>query len=157
MEADSLWLSLLFVASMIPFIEYTLAVPVGILFVNQPPVLTVLVSILGNSIGVVLLVLLSEKIRDWTLKRQNSQKSGRQSSKQQEKTKHFLEKYGMPGVGILAPILLSSHIGAVTAVALGVSRSYAILWTLIGVVLWAIIFGIICVYASHWLLPFFGQ
>jgi membrane protein YqaA with SNARE-associated domain len=92
MEADSLWLSLLFVASMIPFIEYTLAVPVGILFVNQPPVLTVLVSILGNSIGVVLLVLLSEKIRDWTLKRQNSQKSGRQSSKQQEKTKHFLEK-----------------------------------------------------------------
>lgn len=155
MEADSLWLSLLFVASMVPFIEYTLAVPVGILFVNQPPVLTVLVSILGNSLGVVLLVLLSEKIR--TLKRQNSQKSGRQSSKQIEKTKHFLGKYGMPGVGILAPILLSSHIGALTAVALGVSRSYAIFWTLIGVVLWAILFGVVCVYASHWLLPFFGQ
>ncbi|WP_054703757.1 small multi-drug export protein [Bacillus sp. JCM 19041] len=150
-------LIVVFIGAMIPLVEYLLAVPVGVILMDQPVIPVVIVAIVGNTIGVILLVLLGAKIRSWLVNRRKRQGLPEKENKRQERTKRYLEKYGMPGVGILGSFLLSSHLSAATAVALGVSKGYAIFWTVIGVVIWSIAFGIASVYASHWFEPLLGN
>lgn len=155
-EVDLSLMLVLLIGSFIPLVEYMIAVPVGVILMGEPVIPVVIVSIIGNSFGVVAIVLLGDKIRSLMVKRAK-EKGEEKPNRRKEKTQKYLEKYGMPGVGILGSFLLSSHLSAATAVALGVPKGLAIFWTLVGVVIWAIVFGIVSVYASHWFEPFFGH
>lgn len=148
---------LLFIGAFIPLIEYMLAVPFGILLLGQPVIPVVIVSIIGNSLGVVAIVFLGSKIKQARQERKNQDDQPLKENKRKERTRRYLEKYGMPGVGILGSILLSSHLSAATAVALGVSKGKVIFWTVIGVIIWSIVLGVIAVYASHWFDPFLAN
>ncbi|GAF14520.1 hypothetical protein JCM19046_3864 [Bacillus sp. JCM 19046] len=155
-EYTSVLMLLLLIGSFIPLIEYMITVPVGILLLGQPVVPVVIVSIIGNSLGVAAVVFLGSKVKQASQKRRGQENRPSKDNKRKERTRYFLNKYGMPGVGILGSILVSSHLSAATAVALGVSKGRVLFWTIAGVVIWSVILGIIAVYASHWFEPFFG-
>ncbi|SDC54764.1 small multi-drug export protein [Shouchella lonarensis] len=157
MEDMSLWTAIVILfASSLPLVEYIITIPAGIVFLNLPPVATVVLSMIGNSIGVVIFILLSEKIQTWLEGRRERKGLPKKVSKRTERTQRYLDRYGMAGVGFLAPILLSSHLGAITAVALRVTKGYAIFWTVIGVTFWSIVIGFVCVYAGEWIRSFYG-
>ncbi|MFB4210558.1 small multi-drug export protein [Shouchella sp. JSM 1781072] len=155
MDVDFSYMLVLFIGAIIPLVEYMLAVPVGVILMGEPVVPVVIVAIIGNTLGVIGIVLLGEKIRALILRRKKDTEENK-PNRRKEKTQKYLEKYGMPGVGIIGSFLLSSHLSAATAVALGVPKGLAIFWTVIGVLIWATVFGIVSVYASHWFEPFLG-
>ncbi|MBM7634479.1 small multi-drug export protein [Geomicrobium sediminis] len=64
METFIYFLILLIMAA-IPFLEYMVAIPVGILFMPIPTTSVIVASIIGNVITVILLIILVEKVRGW--------------------------------------------------------------------------------------------
>ncbi|GAJ97235.1 small multi-drug export protein [Geomicrobium sp. JCM 19055] len=64
METIIYFLILLIMAA-IPFLEYMVAIPVGILFMPIPTTSVIVASIIGNVITVILLIILVEKVRGW--------------------------------------------------------------------------------------------
>ncbi len=104
-EVDLSLMLVLFIGSFIPLVEYMIAVPVGVILMGEPVVPVVIISIIGNSLGVVAIVLLGDKIRSRMVKRAK-EKGEEKPNKRKEKTQKYLEKYGMPGVGILGSFFI---------------------------------------------------
>ncbi|GAK06958.1 small multi-drug export protein [Geomicrobium sp. JCM 19038] len=66
METIIYFLILLIMAA-IPFLEYMVAIPVGILIMPIPTTSVIVASIIGNVITVILLIILVEKVRGWIM------------------------------------------------------------------------------------------
>ncbi|EZH66170.1 hypothetical protein DH09_09535 [Bacillaceae bacterium JMAK1] len=64
METIIYFLILLIMAA-IPFVEYMVAIPVGILFMPISTTSVIVASIIGNVLTVILLIVLVEKVRGW--------------------------------------------------------------------------------------------
>jgi len=55
------------------------------------------------------------------------------------KTQFIWSKYGVAGLGALAPVLIGAHIGAAFAVALGAPPKKVMLWFAVGIAFWSVI------------------
>jgi Ca2+/H+ antiporter, TMEM165/GDT1 family len=54
------------------------------------------------------------------------------------RARRLAERFGVPGLGLLAPLLTGSHIGAMAALGLGASRRRTLLWMSIGLAVWTV-------------------
>ena len=57
-----------------------------------------------------------------------------------QKTRGALERYGIPGIGLTAPVLLGPLLTTIAAVALGASLRKLMLWIVVGNVVWCFLF-----------------
>ncbi|MNT41494.1 hypothetical protein D3C72_1778540 [compost metagenome] len=124
--------------SAIPFIESDAGVAVAIA-AGVPTIPAVIAAIIGNWVAVALVILGTDKIRNW-LGVHTSKKS---QEKRQGKVRRALEKYGVPGASLLGPLLIGTHLNAFFMAAAGVNRRYLLIWQTIAIVVWAIIFAVI--------------
>ncbi|MBO1912279.1 hypothetical protein J4G37_46725, partial [Microvirga sp. 3-52] len=51
-------------------------------------------------------------------------------------------KYGMPGVALLGPIVIGTHIAAFIGLLFGANKKNATVWMTISIALWSLVFGI---------------
>jgi hypothetical protein len=58
------------------------------------------------------------------------------------KVAEALEKYGVPGVCLLGPLVVASQITAPTLVALGAAKGRVYLWMGVSIVIWGLAFGL---------------
>lgn len=128
--------------AMVPFIEGYFAVPLGIA-IGFSPVLTIMAAIVGNWISVMVFIYAGDVIRGWFKKRKKSQKSEERENKRLERGKKMFEKYGVPGVSLLGPLVVGDHIAALVCLASGATRRSVVIWQTVAIVVWAVGMGVL--------------
>ncbi len=115
-------------------IELWAAIPAG-LALGLNPFLVGLGATVGAIVGALIVVLVGERLRNWLVRRYSSKK---------EKQNHgFIRKiwqrYGLIGLGLLAPLLIGAPLGAALGLSLGAQAGRLMVWMSLGIVLWAAI------------------
>lgn len=143
---------LLMLAGAIPFVESYLGSFLGILL-GVPTAVAIPAAILGNLICTLGLVMATSKTRELT----QSRRAGRSGasggspvteatalpqSRSRRKIARQLDRFGVPGVALLGPIVLASQITAPALVALGANRRSVLIWTAISIIAWGLAFGL---------------
>lgn len=130
----SIWEYLaVFVLAAIPWIEIAVVIPIAILKgLNSAWV--GIVSFTGNLATVVLLIAFNEKYQQWRNKRTGKEKS----SARAERGVRIWNKYGLPGLMLLGPILTGSHLAVIIGFALGGTKDKILIWSIISLGLWTV-------------------
>ncbi|PAV31570.1 DNA-binding protein [Virgibacillus profundi] len=131
--------ALVFIGAAIPWMEIALVIPVGIVW-GLSPFLVMLLAFVGNLITVVPLIIGFEKVKSWFAKRRR--KKEKQPSKRTDRGKKIWNKYGLPGLALLGPILTGTHIAAFIGMSLGAKKQWVMLWMTVSIGLWTIIIGV---------------
>jgi len=130
------------IVAMIPFIEGYFAVPVGIA-IGFSAILTIVAAIVGNWLSVMVVILASDKVKQWLAGRKKTERQQEKQNKRLERGKKLFHKYGVPGVSLLGPLLIGDHIAALVCIASGASKRYVIIWQSIAIVVWAVGTGLL--------------
>ena len=112
------------------------SVPVGFIL-NLHPILVCTMTILGASLGVLLIYLIGSK-----LKRRILSLSGKSNKKQQKINKIF-DRYGVPGLGMLATLVVGPALTMALGLTIVKNGKNLLLWTNIGIVVWSVLLTLI--------------
>jgi hypothetical protein len=143
------------VLGMIPYIEGEGAAAIGII-VGINPVIAAIAAAAGNILSVILVVLLSSRVRESVVARRERSGAGgvaavavldsgsdtagegrpTRRSKGRKRLGAWLVRFGVPGASILAPLALPTQFTAAFFVASGVRKGWVILWQVVAIVLW---------------------
>lgn len=149
-------------AGAIPFVEGEGGAAIGILGGIHPVVAAVAAAI-GNFVVVAALVLLGAGARDAVVSRRRTAVHTRQGaeigvvtpppgpigdgrdrrSARRAKFQRAYERYGVPGVSLLGPLLLPTHFTATMLAASGVDRSRILIWQAVAIVLWTTVTALV--------------
>lgn len=152
-------------AGAVPFIEGEGAATIGIVG-GIHPVLAVAAGIVGNFICVAALVMLGSGARQAVVTRTRKDalvpagapssdldpvpaaagapaaQSGRASARR-EKFQRAFERYGVPGVSLLGPLLLPTQFTATMLAAAGVGRARVLIWQAIAITGWTTVIAVL--------------
>jgi hypothetical protein len=143
------------IAAAIPWLEVLLVVPAGII-AGLPPVPTAVVAAVGNIATLVPLVLGGERLRAWWRARRRRRaadaagvpsagvpaagaEDGSAPSTRSGRATRLFDRYGLPGLAALGPLLTGVHVAAVVALAAGAQRRPTVVWLSAGVIAWSAI------------------
>jgi len=130
---------LVFLGGAIPWLEIALVIPLGIIG-GLSPFWVIVAAFSGNLLTVLLVIFGFQRVKEWRDRR--SQKSGKEESKRTERGKRIWNNYGMPGVALLGPIVIGTHIAAFIGLLFGANKRNATMWLTISIALWSIVFGV---------------
>lgn len=131
--------ALIFLGAAIPWLEVALVVPFGIV-IGLSPFWVMVTAIVGNLSTVLALIFAFEKIKVWY---DNRRKKQTHPSKRRNRAIKSWEKYGLPGLALLGPILIGTHIAAFLGLLFGARKKPMIGWMVLSIILWVFIFGIV--------------
>ncbi|ANU16885.1 DNA-binding protein [Planococcus maritimus] len=132
--------ALIFLGAAIPWFEIALVIPLGIIW-GLSPVWVMITAFVGNMLTVMMLIVGFDKFRIWYDKRQ--QAKGKEPSKKNERAVRIWNKYGLPGLSLLGPILIGTHIAAFIGMTLGATKRNTTIWMIISIGVWTLAFGIL--------------
>ena len=99
------------------------------------------VAFVGNMATVLALIIGFDRFQVWYNKRQEAR--GKTVSKKNERAKRIWNKYGLPGLAMLGPILIGTHIAAFIGMTLGATKKNTTLWLTISIGVWTWAFGVL--------------
>ncbi|MFD0961769.1 small multi-drug export protein [Paenibacillus chungangensis] len=134
---------LVFLLGSIPWVEIAAIIPIAIIVAGMNAVLVGLLALLGNLATVYLVILYFEKFRQW---RERKKGTGNDKSKRRERAEAAWNKYGMPGLALLGPLLIGSHIAAFVGILFGAKKKTAVIWMTLSLIVWTTVITI----ASHY-------
>lgn len=130
---------LVFLGGAIPWLEIGLVIPVGIVS-GLSPVGVMVAAFLGNLSTVLVVIVGFQKVKEWLDSRK---KDDQKQSKRTERGTRIWNRYGMPGLALLGPILTGTHIAVFIGLLFGAKKTNATVWMVISIGLWSLIFGIV--------------
>lgn len=133
-----------FIIGFMPFLEAFVAVPIGILL-DLPFILVVLVGATANWLSVMVLIVFSSFTRSLFSEREKNN-SDHFINRRFQKAKAYFNKYGVPGIALLGPIIGTNHIGALVCIIAKANKKNIILWQTVSIVIWAIGTGVLLIY-----------
>lgn len=157
---------LVFVLAATPLFELVTVVPLAIVG-GLSPIPVAIIGFLGNLLTVVLLILFVDKVKGW-LKARKLRRNGEhlheeiqngeevsqgQNSKKEKRARGLFNKYGLPGLTILGPLIVGSHISAFMAMSFGSKRSLVFGWMIVSLVIWTIISATAASYGVTLIIP----
>lgn len=131
------WIAVLLVSA-IPFVESYFGSVIGVA-IGLPPVVAVLVAVIGNVISMLAFVLVTDATRSKVREKRGSDEEP--PTPRRARLKRIFDRFGVPGVSLLGQTLLPSQITSAAMVGFGASRSAVIVWQIISIVLWGTVFG----------------
>ncbi|MBP1970273.1 putative membrane protein [Virgibacillus natechei] len=131
--------ALVFLGAAIPWFEIALVIPLGIIG-GLSPFWVILLAFIGNLITVIPIAVGFDKLKAWYAKR--AKKKGKTPSQRSVRGKKIWEKYGLPGLALLGPILIGTHIATFVGMSLGTQKMKVMVWMTISIGVWSLIFGI---------------
>ncbi|MFC6039244.1 small multi-drug export protein [Paenisporosarcina macmurdoensis] len=131
---------LVFLGAAIPWLEMALVIPLGIIR-GLNPFWVVIVGFVGNMVTVMALIIGYDRFNLWLSKRREGKEQ--KESKRSDRAKKIWNKYGLPGMLLLGPVLIGTHIAAFIGMTLGASKRQTTIWSVISIALWALVFGIL--------------
>jgi len=120
----------------VAFFSFWGAIPAG-LALGLHPLAIILITTASYMIGVLLVILPANSIRNWVMKRWGEHLNVDKES--DSMLMRIWRKYGVIGFGLIAPMTTGAQIGGIIGTALNIPRRQLILWMFVGVVAWAII------------------
>ncbi|PIC97628.1 DNA-binding protein [Sporosarcina sp. P26b] len=133
---------LVFLAGAAPGFEVLVAVPLGILR-GMPLATAVLIGFAGNALTIILEIMIFQKLKDWWESRKKTDANA--PSKRTARAESIWKRFGIPGLALLGPVLIGSHLATFLALALGSSKSQTAIWLLISLAIWSVVFGTLTV------------
>jgi Ca2+/H+ antiporter, TMEM165/GDT1 family len=133
------------VAAAIPWLEVLLVVPAGVV-AGLPPIPTAVVGAVGNTLTLLPLIVGGDRIRTWWRARRRRRGGGDDGDEVDRDTapsgrgaraKRAFDRYGLPGLAMLGPLLTGVHVAAVAALAAGAERRATAVWLTAGLVVWS--------------------
>lgn len=135
-DAGSWWSYLLvFLAAAVPVLEVLVVIPAGIL-AGMAPAPTAVLAFAGNLSTVVLVALAGDRLLHWWRSRRPS-KDG-EPSRRSLRARELAQRWGVPGLALLAPLTTGTHIATVAALATGADTRRVLRWMAIGLVVWSV-------------------
>lgn len=131
---------LVFLGAAIPWLEMALVIPLGIIR-GLNPFWVVIVGFVGNMVTVMALIIGYDRFNLWLSKRREGKEQ--KESKRSDRAKKIWNKYGLPGMLLLGPVLIGTHIAAFIGMTLGASKRQTTIWSVISIALWALVFGVL--------------
>ena len=116
---------LVFLGAAVPWLEIALVIPVGIIR-GLSPVWVMVLAFTGNLLTVLLVIMAFQRVKEWM-----------------DRGKHIWNKYGMPGLAMLGPILVGTHIAAFIGLLFGATKLNTTIWMTISIAVWTLTFGIL--------------
>jgi hypothetical protein len=110
--------------------ELWAGVPVG-MALGLPPVLVAIACAAGGTSAAGLIVVVGRPVRTWIVARLHP--SGRGGT-----LERIWVRYGVPGLGLAAPLLVGAPIGTAIGIALGAPPRHLFAWVTVGIVTWAV-------------------
>ncbi|KJL21261.1 hypothetical protein RN51_02275 [Microbacterium oxydans] len=146
-------------AGAVPFVEGEGAVSIGIIG-GISPVIAAIAAIVGNFLCVLVVVLVSSSARQAVVNRSRAKTAalagggtteieaadaggaGRGTARR-EKFQRAFERYGVPGVSLLGPLLLPTQFTATMLAASGIGRARILFWQALAIIGWTTIIAVI--------------
>jgi hypothetical protein len=125
-------------AAATPWIEVLLVVPAGML-AGLPWGPTVVVATVGNVATLVPVVVAADRLETWWRRRRDDDGG----SSRQGRARRVLQRYGVPGLAAVGPLLTGAHLAALVAMAAGADRRRVLVWFTAGIALWALAVGVL--------------
>lgn len=153
------WMYLgLFVTAAIPWFEVIVVVPAGIAL-GLNPVAVAFIAFLGNALTVLVIIVFFDWLghRQWFRRffrmvgSQSEEEESDRRRKKRERATRLFQKYGVPGLALLGPVIIGSHFAAALALALQGGKNVVGGWMLISLSLWTIIMTIAAVAGFQWI------
>lgn len=148
-------------AGAIPFVEGEGAVTIGIVG-GINPVVAAIAAIVGNFLCVVVVVLVTAGARSAVTSRTRPRttasvgvgggsaaapvvpaEGGGRSSARRQKFQRAFDRFGVPGVSLLGPLLLPTQFTASMLAAAGVAKARILLWQGVAIIAWTTVFAVI--------------
>ena len=159
-------------AGAVPFVEGEGATTIGIIG-GMDPVVAVAAAAIGNFLCVLVLVLLSSGARSAVVNRRRGRADATEpllatagtrtgsarvesiaaleedyavsdrKAARRAKFQRALDRYGVPGVSLLGPLLLPTQFTSTMLAAGGVSKARVLFWQAIAILAWSILFGVV--------------
>lgn len=143
-------------AGAVPFIEGHGGAIIGIIG-GMNPVVAIVAAMVGNFVCVAVVVAITSRARTALLQRQHervavsagSDKAAEgetepaEVSPRREKFQRAFDRYGVPGVSLLGPLLLPTHVTASMVAGTGVAPARVLFWQAIAITAWTLIFGVL--------------
>ncbi|MFT4230137.1 MAG: small multidrug efflux protein [Microbacterium sp.] len=144
-------------AGAIPFIEGEGAATIGIIG-GVHPVIAAVAAVAGNFACVAVLVLLSSRARQAVVTRvharaavaaqgaadgETPEQSAEPPSRRRVKFQRAFERYGVPGVSLLGPLLLPTQFTATMLATAGVGRARILSWQAVAIVGWTTLIAVL--------------
>ncbi|WP_100398094.1 small multi-drug export protein [Bacillus sp. FJAT-44742] len=143
--ATLLWAYILvFALSAIPFFEAYAVIPLAII-AGLSILPSIVIGLAGNLLTVLFLVLFIEQIKAWRKKRKGVEQEQHQS-KRHKRAQKLWQRYGLPGLAVIGPLFVGSHLTAFMCVTLGGSKHKTVYWVLGSISLWSIVFSVLAYY-----------
>ncbi len=130
---------LVFLGAAIPWLEIGLVIPLGIIR-GLSPFWVMILAFTGNILTVLFVIFGFERVKVWMNSRKTKDSAAK--DKRTERGTRIWNRYGMPGVALLGPVLIGTHIAAFIGLILGAKKANATIWMVISIGLWTLIFGI---------------
>ena len=134
------WLQVLLTMlwGMIPYIESEVAAVIAVL-AGLPLPVAIGAAIAGNVISVLVVILLSDKLRRVF----KLDKKPDEDNIRVQKIQKLLNRYGVPGVSILGPFVAAGHGSALILIALGADKKAVIFWQIVAISIGGIAAGVL--------------
>lgn len=127
-----------FAAAATPWLEVLLVVPAGLL-AGLGTVPTVVIAAAGNIATLAPVVLLGGRLRT-RLDRRRARR-GRGAGR----AARVMERYGLPGLALLGPLVTGAHLAALAATGSGARPGRTLAWMAAGVALWSVAAAVLTV------------
>jgi uncharacterized membrane protein len=103
---------------------------------GMSPVPTALVAVAGNLSTVVLVAVTGDKIlASW--RRRRPEQGDNAPSHRSQRARELAQRWGVPGLALLAPLTTGTHIATIAALATGSDTRRVLPWMTGGLLLWA--------------------
>lgn len=113
-------------------VELWAAIPAG-LALGLHPVATAIASALGAITSGLVVALLGDRARAWLVARHGVPRDGGGHGT----IRRIWDRYGVMGLGLLAPLLVGAPLGTALGLLLGAPVRRLLLWVSVGIVLWS--------------------
>ncbi|WP_043673126.1 hypothetical protein [Clavibacter michiganensis] len=127
------------VTAMIPFLEVEFGAVVGVIS-GQHVAVAVLAAIVGNVAIVALIVLIASRART-----RLTRDSVKEETPRRAKVRRTFDRYGVPGVSLLGPLLLPTHFTSAAMVSFGACPRAVLIWETLAIAVWGVAFGALAV------------
>ncbi|MFC5465023.1 small multi-drug export protein [Lederbergia graminis] len=131
---------LVFILAAVPLFEAYGVIPIASLAgLSVIPVM--IIGLLGNILTVFLVILFIDHIKNWRKKRKKGEET--KESKRSARAEKLWKKYGLPGLAMLGPLLVGSHLTAIASMSFGGNKKRTFAWVSASITIWSIVFTVL--------------
>lgn len=135
-EADGLGYALVFLLAAIPWLEILVVIPVAV-GLGLDPVGVAVLAFLGNALPIYGIIVVSGRARAWLERRR-----GADGTRRHERARRIWDRYGLPGLAVVSPVLIGVHLATVIALAAGSPGRSIGTWMTASIAAWTVVLSV---------------